>query len=63
MRQSRSQKVVMYLEPVIHTAFKKAYDADPSVDTQSEYLRNLVIQDLKGKGLLTDKMIADAFLS
>jgi len=51
----RSEKVVSRLEPLIHRAMIQSLGNQ----TQSDYIRSLVIADLKYKGLLTDSMLAE----
>lgn len=55
IRQRKTEFVSTRLEKIIDIALDRAI-GDGS---KSEYLRALVIKDLKGKGLLTDSMLAE----
>lgn len=58
-KSRRTEKVLVYLEPPIYTAFLMAYEKYMDELSQSEYIRKLVISDLKSKGLLTDSILAE----
>lgn len=53
--KKRSEKTIVYLEPVIHTAMTRYVDT--TSDTYSEYMRKLAIKDLRARGLLTEQML------
>lgn len=57
MAQKRSKDVQVNLEPSIHA---QVQDIAPKLDMSiSSYIRSLIIADLRERGLLTDRMIAD----
>lgn len=57
MAQRRSKMTPVYLEPMLNDALDVAVNA--SDETKSGYVRNLIIEDLKQRELITDKMIAE----
>lgn len=63
-RQSRSERTIVYLEPVVQSALERRIEAhrqsagNDNVST-SEYVRSLIINDLRTSGLLTDTMLAE----
>lgn len=59
-KQRRTEKLVANLEPLIMSAVLR-YIELPEVDmTASEYGRQLIIRDLKEKGLISDDMLISA---
>jgi hypothetical protein len=57
MAQRRDNKLLVYLEPILRTAVTQV--VNKTDQSHSEYIRGLVIADLKERGLLTDRMIAE----
>lgn len=56
-QQSRSERVVTRVEPIISRAIYSLVGQQNS--TASDYLRKLAIDDLKQRGLITDSMLAE----
>lgn len=57
MAQKRDKDLQVNLEPVI---YKHVQDLAPKLDvSMSGYVRALIINDLRARGLLTDGMLAD----
>ncbi len=57
MRQMRSEDIQVNLEPPVYQQVK---DLAPKLGmSMSLYTRMLIINDLRERGLLTDRMIAD----
>lgn len=52
----RSQQLVARVEPVIHKALINALHVLGK--SQSDYIRGLIVTDLKNQGFLTDEMLA-----
>lgn len=46
--------IPVYLEPMLDEALEKVI---PKEHSKSGYIRNLIIEDLKARSLLTDSMI------
>jgi hypothetical protein len=57
MNKLRSDRIVVYLEPFLASATTRLCDREKR--SYSEYIRSLVIKDLKERQLLTDAMIAE----
>lgn len=53
--ENRIERVNIRLEPTIRTAMNKAFQAGES---ESSYVRRLIIEDLRTKGLLSDATLA-----
>ena len=57
MAQKRSMDLQVNLEPPI---YQQVYELAPKLGlSKSGYIRSLIIADLRERGLLTDRMIAD----
>lgn len=54
--EARSEVVAVYLEPTIRTALLKAV---PGTQSESMYVRKLIINDLVSRGLLTHEMLVE----
>lgn len=63
-KQSRSERTIVYLEPVVQSALDRRIDTHRQVTgysniSTSEYVRSLIIDDLRKTGLLTDTILAE----
>lgn len=57
MVQRRSKDLQVNLEPVIH---QTVVNLSKRLDTSaSNYIRSLIVEDLRNRGLLTDSMLVD----
>ncbi len=57
MSQKRSKVLQVNLEPTIYDLTQ---ELAPKLDMRmSSYVRSLIVRDLRERGLLTDRMIAD----
>ncbi len=62
MAQRRTEKLLAYIEPILHTAVMNLMSKNFELGgkaSHSEYVRNLIVEDLKRRNLLTDKMISE----
>jgi hypothetical protein len=59
-RQRREHKVLAYLEPIVHAAMTRLVEQHGI--SYSEYIHKLVVNDLKDRGLLTEKMITETLV-
>lgn len=56
-RTQQGDKIITYMEEFLGTAARRYCEQEKI--TYSQYIRRLIIEDLRKKGLLTDKMIAE----
>ena len=62
-RQRRSERVVVYIEPIINTALLRFVNLSSGTEgdeSVSNYVRSLIVNDLQSHGVLTDRMIVEA---
>lgn len=57
MEKQRSARIVVYVEPLIERALRLAMEKNN--ETQSSYVRSLLINELIEQGLLTERMVAE----
>jgi ribosomal protein L17 len=61
MATRRSKDLQVNLEPMVHQLVMDL--AARMENSASGYVRDLIVQDLRDKGLLTDSMLADMVLA
>lgn len=54
-KESRQVPLTVYLEPTLWALMQKAVAADDT--TASSYLRNLIIDDLRKRGIITEEIM------
>ena len=59
MSQRRTKTVLVYMEPIVHSALIRLVNQENTSVSYSEYLRSLLIKDAKDRGFLTETMIAE----
>lgn len=58
MSQRRNKKIAANVEELIYTALQRAINQNGiRIETESNYVRALIVRDLKARGLLTDEML------
>lgn len=55
MAQRRSDKIVVHLEPILYKAVESLFNKEGK--TASAFMRDVVIRDLKDRGLLSQEML------